>query len=93
MPLGMGVDLSPGDFVFDGDPAPSQKMRKCERVSIEVHRLCHSVLHTRILMHCDDVQYQNRVLEIENRPEVEKSKPTSPNCIITIIIINTESER
>ena len=44
-------------------------------------------------MHCDDVQYQNRVLEIENRPEVEKSKPTSPNCIITIIIINTESER
>jgi len=25
MPLGMQVGLSPGDFVFDGDPAPSQK--------------------------------------------------------------------
>ena len=26
MPLGMEVDLSPGDFVLDGDPAhPSQK--------------------------------------------------------------------
>jgi len=25
MPLGMDVGLSPGDFVLDGDPAPSQK--------------------------------------------------------------------
>jgi len=25
MPLGMDVDLSPGDFVLDGDPALSQK--------------------------------------------------------------------
>jgi len=25
MPLGMEVDLSPGDFVFDGDPAPPEK--------------------------------------------------------------------
>jgi len=25
MPLGMEVGLSPGDFVFDGDPAPSPK--------------------------------------------------------------------
>jgi len=25
MPLGMEVGLSPGDFVFDGDPAPPQK--------------------------------------------------------------------
>ena len=25
MPLGMEVGLSPGDFVFDGDPAPSEK--------------------------------------------------------------------
>jgi len=25
MPLGMEVDLSPGDFVFDGDPAPQKK--------------------------------------------------------------------
>jgi len=25
MPLGMEVDLSPGDFVFDGDPAPATK--------------------------------------------------------------------
>ena len=25
MPLGMEVGLSPGYFVFDGDPAPSQK--------------------------------------------------------------------
>ena len=25
MPLGMEVDLSPGDFVSDGDPAPPQK--------------------------------------------------------------------
>ena len=26
MPLGMEVDLSPGDFVFDGDPDPLPKM-------------------------------------------------------------------
>jgi len=26
MPLGMEVGLSPGDFVLDGDPAPSQKV-------------------------------------------------------------------
>ena len=25
MPLGMEVGLSPGDFVFDGDPAPEKK--------------------------------------------------------------------
>jgi len=25
MTLGMEVGLSPGDFVFDGDPAPTQK--------------------------------------------------------------------
>jgi len=25
MPLGIEVDLSPGDFVLDGDPAPPQK--------------------------------------------------------------------
>jgi len=25
MPLGMEIGLSPGDFVFDGDPAPSPK--------------------------------------------------------------------
>jgi len=25
MPLGMEVDLSPGDFMLDGDPAPPQK--------------------------------------------------------------------
>jgi len=25
MPLGMEVGLSPGDFVLDGDPAPSPK--------------------------------------------------------------------
>jgi len=25
MPLGMKVGLSPGDFVFDGDPASSHK--------------------------------------------------------------------
>ena len=25
MPLGMEVDLSPGEFVLDGDPAPLQK--------------------------------------------------------------------
>ena len=25
MPLGMEVDLGPGDFVFDGDPAPPTK--------------------------------------------------------------------
>jgi len=25
MPLGMEVGLIPGDFVFDGDPAPSPK--------------------------------------------------------------------
>jgi len=25
MPLGMEVGLSPGDFVLDGDPAPSKK--------------------------------------------------------------------
>jgi len=25
MPLGMDVGLSPGDFVLDGDPAPSPK--------------------------------------------------------------------
>jgi len=26
MPLGMEVGLGPGDFVFDGDPAPTEKM-------------------------------------------------------------------
>jgi len=25
MPLGMKVGLDPGDFVFDGDPAPPEK--------------------------------------------------------------------
>ena len=25
MPLGMKVGLGPGDFVFDGDPAPPEK--------------------------------------------------------------------
>jgi len=25
MPLGMDVDLSPGDILFDGDPMPSPK--------------------------------------------------------------------
>ena len=25
MPLGMEVELGPGDFVLDGDPAPSPK--------------------------------------------------------------------
>jgi len=25
MPLGMEVDLGPGDFVLDGDPAPLKK--------------------------------------------------------------------
>jgi len=25
MPLGMEVDLGPGDFVFDGNPSPPQK--------------------------------------------------------------------
>ena len=25
MPLGMEVGLGPGDFVFDGDPAPPEK--------------------------------------------------------------------
>jgi len=25
MPLGMEVGLSPGDFMFDGDPAPPEK--------------------------------------------------------------------
>ena len=28
MPLGMEVDLSPRDFVLDGDPAPTQKRRR-----------------------------------------------------------------
>jgi len=27
MPLGMEIDLVPGDFLFDGDPAPPQKKR------------------------------------------------------------------
>jgi len=26
MPLGMEVGVSPGDFVFDGDPAPSPEI-------------------------------------------------------------------
>jgi len=28
MPLGVEVGLSPGDFVFDGDPYPSPKRRQ-----------------------------------------------------------------
>jgi len=28
MPLGMEVGLSPGDFVFDGDPAPYPKRER-----------------------------------------------------------------
>ena len=34
MPLDMEVDLSPGDFVLDGDPAPPPKKKKAEHTSL-----------------------------------------------------------
>ena len=37
MPLGMEVALGPGDFVLDGDPAPSPKM-DMTRPHTENHR-------------------------------------------------------
>jgi len=37
MPLGMEVDLSPGDFVLDEDPAPTQKGRSPTQFSAHVY--------------------------------------------------------
>jgi len=37
MPLGMEVSLSPGDFVLDGDPAPSQKGGGAPKFSAHVY--------------------------------------------------------
>ena len=39
MPLGMEVGLRPGDFVFDGDPAPPRKTRQNPR-PIFAHVYC-----------------------------------------------------
>jgi len=36
MVLGMEVGLSPGDFVLDGDPAPSQKTGRTPKFSAYV---------------------------------------------------------
>ena len=37
MPLGIEVDLSPGYFVFDGDPAPSPKRGQSPKFSAHVY--------------------------------------------------------
>ena len=37
MPLGMEVGFSPGDFVLDGDPAPTQKGRSPTQFSTHVY--------------------------------------------------------
>ena len=37
MPLGMEVGLSPGDFVLDGDPSPSQKGGGAPQFSAHVY--------------------------------------------------------
>ena len=37
MPLAMEVGLSPGDFVLDGDPAPSPKRRQSLQFSAHVY--------------------------------------------------------
>ena len=37
MPLGVEVGLSPGDFVLDGDPAPSQKGGGARKFSAHVY--------------------------------------------------------
>jgi len=37
MPLGMEVGLSPGDFVLDGDPAPSRKRGRSPQFSAHVY--------------------------------------------------------
>jgi len=37
IPLGMEVGLGPGDFVLDGDQAPSPKRGSCPQVSTDVY--------------------------------------------------------
>jgi len=37
MPLGMGVDLSPGDFVLGGDPAPFPKRGRSPQFTAHVY--------------------------------------------------------
>jgi len=37
MPLGMQEGLIPGDFVFDGDPAPSSKIGRSPEFSAHVY--------------------------------------------------------
>ena len=37
MPLGMEVGLIPGDFAFDGDPAPSPKRGGAPQLSAHVY--------------------------------------------------------
>ena len=40
MPLGMEVGLGPGDFVFDGDPAPPEKGHKPSPTQFLAHFCC-----------------------------------------------------
>jgi len=37
MPLGVEVGLTPGDFVVDGEPAPSPKRSRAPKFSVHVH--------------------------------------------------------
>jgi len=40
MPLGMEVGLGPGDFVFDGDPAPPRKKGTAPSTQFLAHVYC-----------------------------------------------------
>jgi len=40
MPLGMEVGLDPGDFVFDGDPAPLSRKKVYSSHPIVAHVYC-----------------------------------------------------
>ena len=40
MALGMEIGLSPGDFVLDGEPAPSQKERHSAPTQFSAHVYC-----------------------------------------------------
>jgi len=40
MPLGMEVGLDPGDFVFDGDPAPPRKKGHSPPTQFLAHVYC-----------------------------------------------------
>jgi len=79
MPLGMEVGLSPGDFVLDGDPAPTPK--GAEPHPILAHVFCGQTtawvnmpLGTEVGLRLRDI-----VFDVDPRYPRKKGTPTLPN--------------